>query len=217
MMTMAELHRTLSTTGSVLHWAASYDPLVWLVTLGRERVFREQVVRLARLQPGESVLDVGCGTGTLAIAAKRCVGPTGTVYGIDASPEMIARAGKKARRAGAEVVFTHAVAEALPFPDAHFDAVLSTVMLHHLPRNARQQCAYEIRRVLKPGGRVLAVDFGGPARERRGLFAHVHRHGHVNLPDMIALLSEAGLNMVESGAVGMRDLQFVLATAPGCP
>jgi ubiquinone/menaquinone biosynthesis C-methylase UbiE len=217
MMTMADLHRTLSTTGSVLHWAASYDLLVWLLTLGQERVFREKVVRLARLQPGESVLDVGCGTGTLAIAAKRCVGPTGTVHGIDASPEMIARAGKKARKAGVEVVFKHAVAEALPVPDAHVDAVLSTVMLHHLPRKARQQCACEIRRVLKPGGRVLAVDFGGPARQRGGLFAHVHRHGHVNLPDMIALLSEAGLHMVESGAVGMRDLQFVLATAPCCP
>jgi ubiquinone/menaquinone biosynthesis C-methylase UbiE len=216
-MTMADLHRTLSTTGSVLHWAASYDLLVWLLTLGRERVSREQVVHLARLQPGESVLDVGCGTGTLAIAAKRCVGPTGTVSGIDASPEMIARAGKKAMKAGVEVVFTHAVAEALPFPDAHVDAVLSTVMLHHLPRNARQQCAGEIRRVLKPGGRVLAVDFGGPARDRRGLFVHVHRHGHVTLSDMIALLSEAGLNMVESGAVGLRDLQFVLAAAPGCP
>jgi ubiquinone/menaquinone biosynthesis C-methylase UbiE len=217
MMTMADLNRTPGTTGAVIHWAARYDLLVWLVTLGRERVFREQVVRLARLQPGESVLDVGCGTGTLAIAAKRFVGATGTVYGIDASPEMVARAGKKARKTGVEVVFKHAVAEALPFPDAHIDAVLSTVMLHHLPRKARQQCAGEIRRVLKPGGRVLAVDFGGPARERRGLIAHFHRHGHVNLPDMIALLGEAGLNIVESGTVGMRDLQFVLATAPCCP
>jgi ubiquinone/menaquinone biosynthesis C-methylase UbiE len=215
-MTMADLHRTPSTTGTVLHSAACYDLLVWLITLGRERVFREKVVRLARLQPGESVLDVGCGTGSLAIAAKRCIGPTGTVYGIDASPEMLARAGKKARKAGIEVVFKHAVAEALPFPDAHFDAVLTTVMLHHLPHKARQQCACEIRRVLKPGGRVLAVDFGGSARGRRGFFAHFHSHGHVNLPDMIALLSEAGLNIIESGAVGMRDLQFVLATAPYC-
>jgi ubiquinone/menaquinone biosynthesis C-methylase UbiE len=213
-MTMADLHRTPSTTGSVLHSAACYDLLVWLVTLGRERVFREKVARLARLQPGESVLDVGCGTGSLAIAAKRCVGPTGTVYGIDASPEMIASADKKARKAGVEVVFNNAVAEALPFPDEHFDAVLSTVMLHHLPCKARQQCACEIRRVLKKGGRVLAVDFGGSAQGRRGLFAHFHRHGHINLPDMIALLNEAGLNIVESGAVGMRDLLFVLAMAP---
>jgi len=216
MMTMADLRRTPDTTGSVLHSAAVYDLLVWLVTLGRERVFREKLVRLARLKPSESVLDVGCRTGSLAIAAKRCVGPTGTMYGIDASPEMIARAGKKARKAGLDVVFRNAVAEALPFPDAHFDAVLTALMLHHLPRKARQQCACEIRRVLQPGGQVLAVDFGGSARERGGLFAHFHRHGHVNLPDMIALLSEAGLSIAESGAVGMRALQFVLATAPCC-
>ncbi len=216
----AQLDQSLtpSTTGLVVHWAARYDLLVWLVTLGRERVFREKVLRLARLEPGESVLDVGCGTGTLAIAAKRHVGPRGPVSGIDASPEMIARAGKKARKAGVEVVFKNAVAEALPFPDAQFDAVLTTVMLHHLPRKARQQCACEMRRVLKPGGRVLAVDFGGAAPERRNLLAHFHRHGHVNLRDIIAVLSEAGLNIVESGAVGISDLQFVLAAAPsGAP
>lgn len=214
MTKMTDRNLTPSTTGLVVHSAVRYDLLVWLVTLGRERVFREKVLRLARLEPGESVLDVGCGTGTLAIAAKRHVGPTGTVYGIDASPEMIARANKKARKAGIEVVFKNGLAQALPFPDAQFDAVLSTVMLHHLPRKARQECASEMRRVLKPGGRVLAVDFGGAARERRSLLAHFHRHGHVNLSDIIAVLSEAGLNIAESGAVGIRDLQFVLAAAP---
>jgi SAM-dependent methyltransferase len=128
---------------------------------------------------------------------------------------MIARAEKKARKAGVEVVFTDGVAQALPFPAAQFDAVLTTVMLHHVPRTARQECAREIRRVLKPRGRVLAVDFGGAARERRSIVAHVHRHGHVTLRDMSAVLSEAGLTIVESGAVGISDLQFVLAAAPG--
>ena len=56
--------------GAVLHAAAQYDLTVWLATLGRERAFREKILRLARLQPGQTVLDVGCGTGTLAIAAK---------------------------------------------------------------------------------------------------------------------------------------------------
>ena len=91
--------------------------------VGRERAFREKLLRFARLQPGETVLDVGCGTGSLAIAAKMQVGPAGKVYGIDASPEILARARKKARKAGVEVTFEQAPGQALPFPDGHFDAV----------------------------------------------------------------------------------------------
>ena len=211
---MADLNARAGATGRILHAAATYDLLVWLFTLGRERAFREKILRLARLEPGESVLDVGCGTGSLAVAVKRQVGTAGTVYGIDPSPEMLARADKKARKAGVEVVFTNAAAQALPFPDAQFDVILSTLMLHHLSRKGRQHCAGEIRRVLKPGGRVLAVDFGASAREGRGFLAHFHRHGHVKLHDIDALLSEAGLSTVASGAVGTRDLQFVLAMAP---
>jgi SAM-dependent methyltransferase len=146
---------------------------------------------------------------------QRGFGPTGTVYGIDASPEMIARASKKAKKADVDVAFKNGLAEALPFPDARFDAVLTTVMLHHLPRKPRQQCVGEMRRVLKPDGRVLAVDFGGTSREREGVIARSHRHGHVDLRDLITVLSEAGLNSVESGAVGIHDLQFVLAV-PSC-
>jgi ubiquinone/menaquinone biosynthesis C-methylase UbiE len=208
-----DLHSAPRTKGRVLHSAAGYDLLAWLLLLGRERAFRERLVQLARLQPGQSVLDIGCGTGSLAIAAKRRVGPLGSVHGIDASPEMIARARKKASKAGMDVTFTNGVVEGLPFPDEHFDAVLSTLMLHHLPRAAREQCVREIRRVLKPGGRVLAVDFGGAAGHRKSLIEHFHRHGRVDVHDIIKLLSEAGLEIIESGAVGVRDLNFVLAMA----
>jgi ubiquinone/menaquinone biosynthesis C-methylase UbiE len=206
---------TLATTGLVLHGTARfYDLMAWVVMLGREQAFREKVLELALPKTGESVLDVGCGTGTLAIAAKRRVGPTGTVYGIDASPEMIARADRKAKKADMEVVFKNGVVEALPFPDAHFDVVLSTLMLHHLPRKAREECAREMRRVLKPGGRVLTVDFGA-AQKKRSFLAHFHhRHGHVDLRDMIEVLSGAGFNVVKSGALGIRDLQFALAEGP---
>lgn len=206
-------HPTPRTTGLVLHWAARYDFMVWLVTFGRERVFREKLLRLARLEPGQSILDVGCGTGTLAIAAKRHVGLTGKVYGIDASAEMIARAGKKSRNSGIEVVFMNAVAEALPFPDAQFDVVLATVMLHHLPQEPRQQCASEMRRVLKPGGRVLVVDFGAVAGEKKRLLTRFHRHGQITSHNLIAVLNGAGLTCVESGNLGMSDLYYVLASA----
>jgi len=129
-----EKSETAGKPGLVLHAAATYDLLIWLVTLGRERAFREKMLRLAHLKTGEAVLDVGCGTGSLAIAAKRQVGAAGTVCALDASPEMIARAEKKARRAGADVVFKKALAQSLPFPDAQFDVVLTTIMLHHLPK-----------------------------------------------------------------------------------
>ncbi len=204
------------TGGIVLHSPVLYDFTVWLAFLGKERRFRDKVLQLARLRKGESALDVGCGTGTLAIAAKLIAGPDAAVYGIDASPEMLVKAQQKARKAGARVLFRNGLAETLPFPDAQFDLVLSTVMLHHLPGKTRLQCANEIRRVLKPTGRVLAVDFQGFSDQKRSLLSHFHRpHGHVRDQDVVDLLAEAGLRTVESGPVGMRDLHFVLAR-PSC-
>jgi ubiquinone/menaquinone biosynthesis C-methylase UbiE len=199
------------TKGSVLHWAARYDLLIWLLTLGRERRFREQLLQPARLQPGESVLDVGCGTGTLAIAAKRHVGPTGSVVGIDPSPAMIARAIKKAKKAGVDVSFENGLAESLSFQDARFDVVLSTVMLHHLPRQARQQAVGEMRRVLKPGGRLFVVDFAGASPNGHGPLVHFHRRGHVEPRALAELVRNAGLHVLETGPVGRWKLHFVLA------
>jgi hypothetical protein len=93
--------------------------------------------------------------------------------------------------------------------------VLTTVMLHHLPKKACAELAGEIRRVLKPGGRVLAIDFGGPARDRKSFVDHIHRrHGNVDFREIMALFNEAGLAIAENGAVGMRNLQFIVATAP---
>ena len=203
-----------STTGIVLHRPLSYDIFLWLASLGRERAYREKVLDLANLKSGESVLDIGCGTGTLAIAARRRVGPAGKVYGVDASPEMLARARKKANKDGAEVVFSNGLVEALPFPGGEFDAVLSTVMLHHQDLKARQRCAHEVGRVLKPGGRVLAVDFARPAKGKKGLLDHFHHHGYINLQDLVALFAKAGLSVLHSGAVGIGDLQFILASTP---
>lgn len=200
------------TSGALIHAALGYDLLVGLLMFGRERAFREKLIDLAALMPGEHVLDVGCGTGSLAIAARRRVGVTGVVAGIDASPAMIARARHKARKAKLEIDLRTAIIEALPFADATFDVVLSSMMLHHLPRTARSDGAREMQRVLKPGGRVLAVDFGRP--KRPGLIAHLHRHSFLEMRDLVDPLSAAGLVIETTGDVGVKNLQFALARRP---
>ena len=111
--------------------------------------------------------------------------------------------------------FRNAFVESLPFPGGQFDVVLSTLMLHHLPGKLRNQCASEVRRVLKQGGRVLAIDFGISPGEK-GIVAHFHRHGHISLAKMSAIFSEAGFNIAQSGPVGIGDIDYVLAIAPYC-
>jgi ubiquinone/menaquinone biosynthesis C-methylase UbiE len=216
MTEIAHSERKTRKPGLVLHNAFGYDLLVWLFTRGRENAFRETILGKADLQPGETVLDIGCGTGNLAIAAKKKVGPTGTMHGIDASPEMIARGRKKAKKIGVDILFETAAAQELPFRDAQFDVVLSTLMFHHLSRSARQQCAAEIGRILKPSGRVLVVDFAKAEHAKRNFTDHFHRrHGHVSIEDIIVPLEQAGLDCGESGTLGMYGLQFVLAVPRG--
>jgi len=142
-------------------WAPAYDALSWAMSLGQEPAIRRETIRIAALQKGDKVLDVGCGTGTMAVAAWRKVRPDGTVTGIDASPEMAELARRKAKNKGARADFQVAPIEQLPFESGSFDVVLSTFMLHHLPEDLKEQGFAEIFRVLKPGGRFLAVDLAG--------------------------------------------------------
>jgi ubiquinone/menaquinone biosynthesis C-methylase UbiE len=196
-----------------------YDLKLWVASRGRERAFRERQLDLARLTAGESVLDIGCGTGTLAIAAARRVGESGAVTGVDPSSELLARARKKARRARVDVAFETAGGENLPFPDASFDLVLSTLVFHHLPHDVLRSSAQEIRRVLKPGGRLLAVDIGGPQEDRkRTMHAPQGHQVHFDLDAVAERLPDVGLDVVETGPIesGMRRLErlrYVLARA----
>ena len=201
--------------GAVLHSAALYDFGMWLTLRGRGRALQQNFLQLARIVSGETALDVGCGTGTLAIMAKRRVGSAGAVCGIDASLEMIRRARSKARRAGVDVAFEGAVAQTLPFPDASFDVVLATLMLHHVGRNGRRRIAVEMHRVAKPGGRVLVVEFARSTRKSTGILGHLHRgHGAVGLDELLELLAGAGLAVRDSGTVGAHGLHFIRAEVP---
>lgn len=201
-------HTTPTPKGAVIHWAARYDLLVWLLAMGRERRLRERLIAPAALQSGESILDVGCGTGNLALIAKQRVGD-GVVAGIDPSAEMIERAQRKARRQQLDVDFREGYAQSLPFADASFDVVVNTLMLHHLPSAVRSEALREMRRVMRPSGRLLAVDFPGGSR---GLIGRLHRHGNVRPDRLRRQVEEAGFSSVDAGEVGMLDLRFVLAS-----
>lgn len=166
------------THGILVDLGWRYDLVEWF--LDRFRLggalsrLRGQVLDAARLDGAEALLDVGCGTGTLAIAAARRLGGTAKVAGIDPAPHQIARARGKARRAGLDIDFRQATIEALPFADRSFDRAFSTLMLHHLPPDVKRQGLAELMRVLRPGGRLVVADFRRAATEDgKGWFEEV--------------------------------------------
>jgi ubiquinone/menaquinone biosynthesis C-methylase UbiE len=136
---------------------ALYDPLIQRTT--RERKFKQRLLDQASLHAGQRVLDLGCGTGTLAVWAKERE-PEIELAGIDGDSAVLERARRKAEKAGVEIDFREAMADALPFEDASFDRVMSSLFFHHLTREDKERCAGEIARVLKPGGELHLADLG---------------------------------------------------------
>jgi demethylmenaquinone methyltransferase/2-methoxy-6-polyprenyl-1,4-benzoquinol methylase/phosphoethanolamine N-methyltransferase len=206
------------TEGRLVPWASFYDLTVNLMTFGQIRRLRQMTVDHALLKPGEKILDVGCGTGGVTIPAKIRVGEDGSAAGIDPAPEMIAIARRKASRAGLEIDFRVGVIESLPFPDGTFDAVTSSLMMHHLPAHVQVRGLAEIKRVLKPGGRLLIADMTRPGpsffEHLRSLALH---HGHAmqfGIEDLLELMKAAGFEEVKQSDDHFLAIGFVRATKP---
>jgi ubiquinone/menaquinone biosynthesis C-methylase UbiE len=176
---------------------------------GKEQTFRQMIVDLAQIQAGEAVLDVGCGTGTLAIVAKKRVGEIGRVYGIDPSAQLLAGARRKAARARLPIDFQQEGIERMPFPNQSFDLVLSTFMMHHLSDDLKRQGLSEIARVLKPQGRLLVVDFKHSEEHQKG--SGQPGVGVMGLQDLPALMEEEGFTPMETGEMPF----YIRMAAPG--
>lgn len=148
--------------------APRYDVANEILSLGVHRLWRRAAVRLSGARGGEAVLDCATGTGALAIAFKRRVGPGGTVVGTDFCPEMLAPAPEKAAAAGADIRFEVADALALPYPDQSFDIASIAFGIRNVDDPVR--CLREMSRVVRPSGRVVVLEFGQPGGPFGALF-----------------------------------------------
>jgi ubiquinone/menaquinone biosynthesis C-methylase UbiE len=171
-----------------------YDPLTTLMGAGRTRT---TLLELAALRLRDRVLEIGCGTGSLLVRIKGAH-PDVTVVGLDPDPKALARARSKARRAAAAVGLDQGFGDQLPYPDASFDRVFSSFMFHHLPMAEKEPTLREVRRVLKPGGRLILLDFAGPDSDPHG-FLPRRLHASHRLADnaenrVLALMRAAGFN-----------------------
>jgi ubiquinone/menaquinone biosynthesis C-methylase UbiE len=134
-----------------------YDPVVAVTS--REGAFKRRLLEHARIKDGEAVLDLACGTGTLAIEIKKAR-PKAKVSALDGDRAILQRARGKAKDAGVKIEFQRGMSNELPYDARSFDVVVSTLFFHHLTDEAKADTAEEIRRVLRLGGRVLIADWG---------------------------------------------------------
>lgn len=172
----------------------AYDPLTRLLGVDRAR---RALVDQSALRAYFRVLDIGCGTGSLAVLVKTLY-PAVQVVGVDPDPKGLDIARRKAEAAGLSIKFDRGFGDALGYPDASFDRVLSSMMFHHVPDEEKPRMLREIRRVLKPGGRLELLDFDGPDGGLHGALGRLlHSHARLrgNAEDrVLQLLEEAGLS-----------------------
>ena len=199
---MAHAHRHFVPAAGADWLLPFYDPFTRL--LGTESALRELVAQ-AGLAPGQRVLDLGCGTGATSLVAKRAQ-PGIELVGLDPDAKALARARSKATRAGLAIAFEQGFGDALPFPAASFDRVLSSFMFHHLESAEKPAVLRELHRVLRPGGSLHLVDFGGAGHGLGALLARlVHRDESLRADadgGLAGLMRAAGFS--EAAQIGQR-------------
>lgn len=137
-----------------------YDTAVKWTT--RETVFKEKLVGQIEIPTGGRLLDLACGTATLTIALKRKF-PKAEIHGLDGDAKILNIARHKAVAGSTEINFTEAFSNALPYPNEHFDAIVSSLFFHHLTPENKRKTLLEAGRVLKTGGILHIADWGKPS------------------------------------------------------
>jgi len=198
----------------------SYDSFMRKITFGRERTLRETTVNLAQVKPGDCILEVGCGTGTLTLAAKRQAGPSGKAFGIDVIPGMIELSQRKAAQANEDVTFQLGSIDDIPFSANQFDVVMCSFMIFHMSEMVRRKGIAEIYRVLKPQGRLLVLDLALPTQPLPRTIAQMLLGGMLqhDLRELRPLMEASGFSDVEIAPVkfrilGLSVLSFVRGSA----
>ena len=190
----------------------------WYDTLqrlnGSSRLY-SKIVELSHVSPHSSVLDVGCGTGTVLFHLRKVYGDSLLLMGVDSSVDMIQVAKRKNRQLGANVSFRVVLGEQLPFNNDSFNLVVSSLTMHHLPNELKISVMNEMKRVLKPGGRCLVTDFG-PARNILGRIALFFLRNHAYVKDTLHisladLLKRVNFRQVKNYSVQFGFVEHVLA------
>jgi ubiquinone/menaquinone biosynthesis C-methylase UbiE len=180
-----------------LRWLTPlYDPLTKFFGLAK---VKEKLIANSKISEGQRVLDIGCGTGTL-LQMIRQTEPNTELVGLDGDPKILQIAKEKTKNLN--IRFDQAMAYELPYPDASYDRVLSSLVFHHLSTTNKQRAFREILRVLRPGGLMVIADFG-PAQNRLRKFLTnlLKRIGHIsdNLEGLLPVFAKnAGFAEVET-------------------
>ncbi|MEX2161874.1 MAG: class I SAM-dependent methyltransferase [Anaerolineales bacterium] len=182
----------------------------------RSHQMRAGALQHAGLKPGSRILDFGCGAGDLAFEAEEFTKGESAIVGIDPSPEMIKVARQKGAKKNSKVTFQVEAVEKMSFPDASFDVVTSSFVLHHLPAELQKKAFKELRRVLKSGGLFFAIDIKHSSSFASRIHEHLGgRHGSPveDLRQAAARLAEAGFRHVEVVEAPSGDAGFLRGIA----
>ena len=137
-----------------------YDPIIAVTT--REKTFKKRLIKQADIQKGYEVIDIGSGTGTLALWIKQSE-PEAEVIGLDGDQKIVSIAQQKSQDQGLSITFEQALSYDMSYSSNRFDRCLSSLFFHHLTLENKEKTFREMYRILKHGGEIHIADWGKPS------------------------------------------------------